>query len=63
MEKQTEEIFWLDKFEGKAKGGLFIRDSLFQFFEKCEKSGIKIVGIKKPKDWNIELIYEDKNEN
>jgi hypothetical protein len=53
----TEEIFWLDKFEGEAHGGLFVRNPLFEFLERCEKQGIKVVGIKKPDDWNLELIF------
>lgn len=54
----TEEIFWLDKFDGEAKGGFFVRNGLFEFFKKCEEQGLKVVGIKKPTDWNLELILE-----
>ena len=60
-DKIIEEIFWLDKFEGKAKSGYFIRNDLFKYFEMCEKRGLKIVGIKKPKpnDWNMEVLIAD----
>jgi len=57
----SEDIFWLDKWNGNAIGGFFVRNDLFKFFEKCEKAGLKIVGIKKPNDWNLEIICE-KNE-
>jgi hypothetical protein len=60
---ENEEIFWLEKWEGKAKGGLFIRNDLFKFIKEMEKKGIKVVGIKKPDDYNLELIFEDKEEN
>lgn len=55
-----EEIFWLDGFDGNAKSGYFVRNPLFEFFQKCEKQRLKIVGIKKPTDWNLELIIETK---
>ena len=54
-----EEIFWLDDFVGTGESGYFIRSDLFKFFEKCESRGLKIVGIKKPKDWNLEVIIEE----
>lgn len=52
-------IFWLDGYEGKAKGGYFYRNDLFRAFEKFEDNGLKIVGIKIGDGWNIELICED----
>ena len=55
-----EEIFWLDGFKGNAKSGYYVRNPLFEFIEKCEKQGFKIVGIKKPTDWNMEIIIEQK---
>lgn len=54
----AEEIFWLDGFEGECKGGFFVRNPLFEFLEKCEKQGLRVVGIKKPTDYNLELIME-----
>jgi len=56
-----EEIFWLDKFNGEAKGGFFVRNTLVDFFKKCEEQGLKVVGIKRPKDMNLELILEVNN--
>ena len=53
-----EEIFWLDDFNGQARGGFFVRNSLIDFFKKCEEQGLKVVGIKKPTDYNLELILE-----
>ena len=57
--KVEEEIFWLDKWEGKSHGGFFVRNSLIEFFEMCKKKGLKIVGIKKPNNWNLEIIVEE----
>lgn len=54
----TEEILWLDDFKGKAEGGFFVRSDLFKTIENFEKAGKKVVGIKKPTDWNLELICE-----
>lgn len=35
--------FWLDKFEGKAAGGIFYRTfDLLQFIEKVEEKGAKL---------------------
>ena len=56
----NEEIFWLDGFNGKAKSGYFVRNPLIEFFEKCEKNGMKVVGIKKPNSWNLEVLIEEK---
>lgn len=58
-EESNNEIFWLDKWEGKAHGGIFMRNPLFEIIERAEKQGKKIVGIKKPTGWNLELIYEE----
>jgi len=57
-----EEIFWLDKFKGEAESGVFVRNDLFKFFERCKKNKIKIVGIKKPDSWNLELLIEKQDE-
>ena len=62
MTDTEEEIFWLDKFKGEGKGGYFVRNPLFEFIQKCEEQGLKVVGIKKPTDWNMELIIEQKQE-
>lgn len=53
--------FWLDKFEGKSRGGIFYRAfDLIQFIEKVEKEKSKVVGIKFNGDDNIELITEER---
>lgn len=59
---RNKDIFWLDRFNGTAKGGYYYRSNLFEMFKKFEKDcGKKIVGIVKPNidDWNVELILED----
>ena len=53
-------VFWLDKWEGRAGGGYFIRNQLFQFFRKLRKEGLEPVGIKVNDDWNLEVIVEKK---
>ena len=55
-----ENIFWLENWEGKAKGGYFIRNNLFEFFGRLKESGEKPVGIKIEDDWNMEIIVEEK---
>jgi len=57
-EIEKEEIFWLDDFNGNAKSGFFVRNSLIDFFKTCEEQGLKVVGIKKPKDMNLEIVLE-----
>ncbi len=58
-----EEIFWLDKWEGESHSGYYCRiPSLLDFFKMCEEKGLKIVGIKKPKDYNVEFILEELKE-
>lgn len=59
----TEDIFWLDKFEGTARGGLFIRNELFKFIKLCELKGMKIVGIRKPTEWNMELMFTEEEKH
>ena len=57
------DIFWLDGFEGKAKGGIFFRSfDLNKFIQKVEKSDNngKVVGLKFEGN-NIELIVEELN--
>ena len=53
-------IFWLDKFEGEAKGGYFLRNPLKEFFEKLDKQGLKPVAIKYDGTYNLEIIVEIK---
>lgn len=56
--------FWLDKFEGKAAGGIFYRAfDLVQFIEKVEEKRGRVVAIKFDGSYNMELITEDKKEN
>uniref|UniRef100_A0A6M3Y240 Uncharacterized protein n=1 Tax=viral metagenome TaxID=1070528 RepID=A0A6M3Y240_9ZZZZ len=52
-------IFWLDKFQGKAKGGYYLRNDLFKFFQKCKKNNLKPVAIKVDDDWNLEIFMEE----
>ena len=58
----AEEMFWLDKWEGEAKGDYYVRSNLFEFFKKCEKNGLKVVAIKKPTDWNLCVVCERIND-
>jgi len=53
-----KEIFWLDGFDETAQGGFFVRSTIVDFFEKCESKGLKIVGIVKPENNNLEFILE-----
>ena len=55
------DMFWLEGFEGKAKGGFFLRNDLFKFFEKCKTNNLKPVGIKIDDDWNLEIFIEEIN--
>ena len=63
-----DKIFWLDGFEGKAKGGLYVRSEIAIELAKYEKKfGVRIVGLGIEKDydsekpsWNLELIVEEK---
>lgn len=55
MEKK---LFWLDKYEGTAKGGYFIRNDLKSFFDKLEKENLKPVGIIYDGSFNLEIIVE-----
>lgn len=50
--------FWLDNFEGTAKGGYYLRNDLIKFFEKLEAEGLNPVGIKFDGSWNLEIIVE-----
>lgn len=53
------QIFWVDGFRGKAKGGFFIRNDLFKFLKKLKDSGETVVGIKIDDDWNLEVIVKE----
>jgi len=45
-------VFWLDDFEGPAKGGLFYRSKTAIDIEEVEqKFGVKVVGIKLEPDY------------
>lgn len=56
-----EKTFWLDKFEGIAKGGYYIRNPLKEFFERLEEQNLKPVAIKYDGSCNLEILIEDKN--
>lgn len=49
-------IFWLDKFEGEAEGGYFVRNDLKDMIEKLKKNGKIPVGIKYDGSYNLEII-------
>jgi hypothetical protein len=57
----TEQLFWLEHWEGKAKGGFFVRNDLKKFVEKLEASGYKLVGLKYDGTYNLECIVEEKD--
>ena len=57
-----DRIYWLDEFEGKAKGGFFYRSEIAKDLKKVtEEHGFNVVGIKVSTDgdWTIEFIIED----
>lgn len=46
IEIENQKIFWLDGFEGEAKGGIFFRSfDLNQFIRSIEEDGDEVVGI------------------
>lgn len=59
-ENSTEQIFWLDKWEGDAQGGVYTRCNLNDCIKILNEKGAKIVGIKLDLEskWNLELIME-----
>ena len=69
-EDRNNKIFWLDKFEGKAKGGLMYRSKTAIDIETVEeKFNVKVVAIKLEPDhesgkasWTIEYIIEAEDE-
>ena len=59
MEEFETEIFWLDKFEGEARGGLWFRAfDLNKFIQKVQTDDKKVVGIRFEGN-NLELIYTE----
>jgi hypothetical protein len=59
-----ERTYWLDEFEGKAKGGFFYRSQIASDLKKVtEEHGFNIVGIKVSSDgdWTVEFIIEEKS--
>ena len=53
------EIFWLDEFEGEAKGGLWFRAfDLNKFIQKVQTEDKKVVGMRFEGN-NMELIYTE----
>ena len=60
-EEKKEQIFWLDGWKGKAKGGVYWwAFDLIKFMNKVEKKLGKVVAIKFDGSNNAELIYEVK---
>lgn len=59
----SEQVYWLDGWDGIAKGGYYVRNDLKEFFETLEKKGIKPVGIRYDGTYNLEIIVEAKNEH
>jgi|TARA_Y100000034_G_C6809851_1_gene363876 hypothetical protein len=55
---RKEQVFWLDKWEGKAKDGLYFRSDLVKSIKKAENNNLKVVGIGFDGTWNINLITE-----
>ena len=63
-----DKIFWLDGFNGAAKGGAYYRSGIAVDIETFEeKFGLKVVGIGVEKDpennkasWTVNMIVEHK---
>lgn len=57
----NSDIFWKDKFEGKAKGGIFYRAfELNQFLRKLElEENMNVIGLRFDEN-NLEIIVEEK---
>ena len=53
-----QDLFWLDRFEGKARGGYYVRSDLSKLIKKLEETGQKVVGIEVDGTWNLHLITE-----
>ena len=61
----NEEVFWKDGFEGKCRGGIFVRAvDLKKFLELVEadenENGGEVVGLRFD-DNNLEVIVKPKN--
>ena len=67
----NEKIFWLDGWEGKAKGGAYYRSKMAIDVEEFEeKFNVKVVALGLEKDyesgkasWNVQMITEQKKES
>ena len=58
-----DKIFWLEDFtDGKAVGGIFVRNTLKEFIKRLEDNGKKVVGIKIDDTFNLEVIIEAEKE-
>jgi len=52
------QTYWLNEWEGKARGGYYVRSDIVQSIKKLEKTGLKVVGIEFDGTWNLQLITE-----
>ena len=67
----NDKIFWLDGFEGQAKGGAYYRSKMAIDVEEFEeKFNVKVVALGLEKDyesgkasWNVNMITEDKQKS
>ena len=60
MIKERRE-YWLEKFVGEAKGGIYFRNlDIKKFIAKVEEHHGKVVGIIFDETNNMEFIYESK---
>ena len=58
-----DKIFWLEEFtDGKAEGGIFVRNTLKEFIKRLEDDGKEVVGIKIDDTFNLEVIVKAENE-
>ena len=58
-----EKIYWLDKFEGKAAGGIFWRGvDLVEFIQKVEQQKGRVAALKFDDSYNVEFIVEVKGD-
>jgi len=55
---KNKNVFWIDDFNGKARGGYYIRNDLFKFLKKLRYSGEEPVGLKVDDNWNLEVIVK-----
>jgi hypothetical protein len=52
------QTYWLNDWEGKARGGLYVRNDLVNHIKKLEEQGLKVVGVEFDGTWNLQLITE-----